>query len=152
VREETLRTARPGIRRTEQGRRGIRAAAAILVAALAACEQEEPTDETPEGAVRLLVGSLQARDGDAAYALLAPETRRELARRARAASLQAGRTVAPSEMIAVERHVPRWEIRDVAADGQGDRADVVVRGAAATERAVVQAVRVDGRWRVVLPL
>lgn len=123
-----------------------------LLLLLPACPGRDVTDDTPDGAVRLLLDHMRYRDRDRAYALLAPETQRELERRARQASEEAGRDIPPAEMLAVERFVLRWDLGRMSTDIDGDRATVVVSGSEEGQRAEVRCVRVDRHWRVILPL
>ena len=124
----------------------------LLAALLGACPGRVPTDQTPEGAVQLLLDAMRLRDAERAHDLLAAPTRTELARRARQASAEAGRTLAPAEMLAVERFVLRWELGRMRSSIEGDRATVTVAGAESSERAELSCLRENGRWRVVLPL
>jgi len=126
--------------------------ALIALLLLSACPGHGPTDATPEGAVEQLLTAMRFRDREEAYGLLAPETQRELQRRAREATEQAGRTIEPREMLAAERFLLRWELGRMTSEVSGDDATVTVTGAQEGQRAEVRTKRVDGHWRVILPL
>lgn len=123
-----------------------------LLLLLPACPGRGPTDDTPEGAVSLFLEAMRFQERGDGYRLLAPATRRELEARARAASEESGQTVAPETMLAVERFALRWELGRMSSSIDGDRATVTVTGSEEGQRAEVEAVRVGGHWRVVLPL
>jgi hypothetical protein len=128
---------------------------ALLLTAffLAACsEDDEPSDETPDGALKLFIRAMRVGDRENAYRLLAPDTQRQLQGLASQASQQIGRTVEPAEMLAVERFALRWQLSGMSVRASGDRATVIVQGSGDTERAEVETVRVDNRWRVALPI
>jgi hypothetical protein len=116
------------------------------------CSNRGPTDDTPEGALRLFIDAMRMRDRAAAYALLAPASQQELQSRAQTATKQGGRSFAPDEMLVAERFVLRWEIARMEEDIQGNRATVTVTGAETSQSAEVELQRVDGRWRVILPI
>lgn len=133
------------------------AAIATCVCALAwSCAGEGPTDDTPDGALQLFLDSVNPTkrefDRELAYKLLAPDTQRELTKRAALASKQGKRTFEPQDMLVIERYVQRWQIKRMESDVQGDRAKVTAHGDEASQTAIVDLERVDGHWRVVLPL
>ncbi len=119
---------------------------------LAACPGDRPTEDTPEGALTLFLQAVQLGDRARAFELLIPEVQDELRRRARDASRQAGHTIEPREMLAVERFALRWDIDQREARIDGDRAVVTITGTEDGQRAEVELRQVDGKWRVVLPL
>ncbi len=137
-------------------------ARAVLLLALsvlcAACG-DEPVDATPEGALRAFLEAMDRSDQDShareeAYHLLAAESRERLERRAELATSLGRRRFEPWEMIAQGRYRLRFEGRG--ADGlesvvDGDRAEVIVRGAAGQE-ARVPMVRENGHWRIELAI
>lgn len=128
--------------------------AAALV--LAACSGEGPTDETPEGAVQLFIDSVSPTgvgfDRERAFKLLAPDDRDELARRAAQASKQGGRRFKASDMLVIERVVPRWQVERMETDLQGERAVVTLRGKERSQTAKVVLQKVDQRWTIDLPM
>ena len=136
--------------------RSVMIAGAIAAAALMACADEGPTDETPEGALSLFLASVNPAertfDRERAYKLLAPENQQELSKRAAKASKVDGRSFEPSEMLVIERFVQRWPIKNMESEIDGDRAKVTAHGDKASQEAVVDLKRVDGRWRIVLPM
>ena len=127
-------------------------AAAVIALLTSGCPGDRPTDETPDGALRLFLEAMDQGDRNGAYELLAPETRHELERRAAEASRQAHHQLEPAEMIAVERYAVRWEISRLTPAEHGDRAVVTVTRSEESQRAEVELRREDGHWRVILPL
>lgn len=132
-------------------------AAAVAVLTLAACSSNEgPTDETPEGAVQLFIDSASPTgmsfDQERAYKLLAPDDREELARRAAEASKQGGRRFKASDMLVIERVVPRWQVKRMETDLQGERAVVTLSGAEKAQTSKIVLQKVKGRWAVDLPI
>lgn len=124
-----------------------------LVSTLAAgCPGGRPTDETPEGALTLFLEAMIQGNGPRAVELLDPDAQRGLAERAAEASRQAGRTLEPADVLAVERFVTNWEIARMTTEETGDSAVVTATGSVEGQRAEVRMRRVEGRWRVVLPL
>lgn len=115
-------------------------------------------DSSPDGAVRELVRLL----GDEAYepgarerafALLDPATRRELARRARAASESTGRPMEAADMLVPGATSFRFQVKRYrVVEERVDRAIVEVRGAGSGETARIRLVREGDAWRVVLPM
>jgi len=132
---------------------------AVVSLAMAGCAHE-PTDETPEGALELFLEAMGSAEDDPsarqrAFALLAPESRRKIAERARLASSLSSRRFEPWEMIAEGRY--RLRFRPRAAGGftsrsSGNRAIVLVRGEHSSERAEVPMVRDGTHWRVFLSI
>lgn len=133
----------------------------VIVLAIAAfgCARV-PTDETPDGAVELFLEAMGRASDDPsarrrAFELLAPESQRRIAERARLASSLGSRRFEPWEMIAEGRYRLRFRPREVGgftARVSGDRAIVVVRGEQSAERAEVPLVRSNGRWRIFLSI
>jgi hypothetical protein len=131
-------------------------AVAAAVLAAAACSSERPADETPEGAVQLFIDSVSPTglqfDQERAFKLLAPDDREELSRRAAEASKQGGRPIKASDMLVIERVVPRWQVKRMETDLQGERAVVTLRGEEASQTSKVVLQKVEGRWTVDLPM
>jgi hypothetical protein len=127
--------------------------AICLASALAAgCPNRAASDETPEGALTIFLAAMNDGDRGRAYDLLDPDAQRVLRERASRASREAGQELAPSEMLAVDRFVLRWDIYRMTSRIEGDEAQVEATGNVEGQRATVDLRRVDGRWRVVLPL
>lgn len=132
---------------------------AALAAGLVACD-DEPTDATPDGAVRRFVaamarGETQRAAIREAFELLDGAARRELGRRAERASTLSGRRFHPWDLIPQGRFRLRFRPRRedaYRATVDGDRATVTVFGEAPDQRADVPLVREDGRWRIALPI
>ncbi len=130
----------------------------VVSATLLGCPNRGPEETTPEGAFALLMSAMcpssqgAYRSRSRAFELLAPETQAALTERAVEASRQAGRTIEPAQMLAVERCVPNWESRTVEVVINGDRATLTVAGPEEGETSRVEAVSVEGRWRIVMPL
>lgn len=120
---------------------------------------DEPTDETPEGALRLFLVAMdrseyESRARAEAYELLSEDSRRALEERSKRATALARRPFEPWEMMAQGRYRLRFQARPgdgIEAEIDGDRAEVVVRGEEG-QVARVPMVREDGRWRIVLVL
>lgn len=139
------------------GRRRIAAAVASVAAAIALAVAVSgrgcaDADATPEGAVRAFVSAARAGEKDAAWSLLGPRTRQRLEELAVAASEKAGgpKRFAAKDMFDVDGSdttIAPTSIRVVSRDG--DTALVEIAGPDG-RRDEVQAVRVDGRWRVEL--
>lgn len=125
---------------------------ALSLPLIAGCPGDRPTDETPEGAMTLFLDATKISDRQKAYDLLAPSSQEALRARAARASKQGGRTVGPEEMLATERFVSRWEITDLDSEENGETAVVTASGSEEDQRARITLERVDGHWRVVLPL
>lgn len=134
-----------------------RSALVTLLLFASACSSL-PTEKTPAGALSLFLEAMgEATDDPSArrraYALLAPETRHLLTRRARLAGALSARQFEPWEMIVEGRYRLRFrprEVRGFEARVDGDRAIVVVHGEQPSERAEVPMVRESGNWRVYL--
>lgn len=120
------------------------------------CAGEGPTDDTPEGALQLFLNSVNPTkrefNREQAYKLLAPDTQRELTKRAGVASKQGKRTFEPQDMLIIERFVQRWQVKRMEADVQGDQAKVTAHGDETSQKSTVDLERVDGHWRIRLPL
>jgi hypothetical protein len=133
----------------------VRAAAAIVLAVLAVlvgCSRPQP-EATPDGVVRLWLDKMEQSSDDPraireAYALLGPAARANLEERAQRASRVLGRRVEPYEMLAEGHFGLRFRPKAMAAQVQGDRATVEVRGSAADERALVTCVKEGATWKV----
>ena len=132
----------------------------LALFALAGCS-DEPTDDTPTGAVRLFLQAMQRSADDPsaledAYRLLARPARRALAERAHAAGALGGREFAASEMLVRgrfrQRFTPRPGGRGLTESIDGDRATVTVIAEDGDRRAEIPLVREDGGWRIVLEL
>ena len=120
---------------------------------------DEPTEQTPEGALRLFLDAMDRSqwDKDAlheAYDLLSPAARARLEQRAERGSSLASRELEPWEMLAQGRFRLRFapKRRDGMETNMGEgRATVVVHGDDG-QRAEVPMVEEDGDWRVDLRL
>lgn len=123
-----------------------------LAPIITACSNRGPTDESPEGALQLFLSAMRSRDRAAAYELLAPASQQVLRQRAEQATEQGGRDFDPADMLAVERFVMRWDVRDTEASIRGEEATVTVTGESEAQRAEVELRNVDGHWRVLLPI
>lgn len=131
-------------------------AAVAVTLALTGCGRRAP-NMTPDGAVRELVERLRKVQGDpgdakAAFDLLSKHTQSNLASRAQRYSAASGKTIAPEAMIAPSRFLLRFEPQRYTAQIAGSYALVDVTGLLASERAQIQCVFEDERWRVELPL
>lgn len=135
---------------------------ALALAALVALGcTEEPSDETPAGAVRLFLDAMSRSDRDPAalreaYGLLARPARRGLSERARLAESLGGRDIQPWDMIAQGRYrqaiTPAPGSRGMRESIEGSRATVTVMDERGQRRAEVPLVREDGGWRIELEL
>ena len=93
------------------------AAVLVTLVTLAACARV-PTDGTPDGALELFLEAMGRAEDDPtarrrAFELLAPESRRAIAERARLASSLGSRRFEPWEMIAEGRYRLRFRPREV---------------------------------------
>lgn len=127
-----------------------------LALLLLGCERRP--ELTPEGALMTWVNAMNASRSDAsqrraAFDLLAPAARRNLAARAARASQFAGRPVEPWEMLAPGRFSLRFSIdpANLRVELQGDRATVQANGPGG-DHADVPMVREGNAWRVDLAL
>ncbi len=114
-----------------------------------------PDGETPVGAMKLFFRAVATRDQAKAYKLLAPKTQKALKRWASLATAQTGerRRFKPEELLAPSIDQPRYRLgRIEALSEEGDRAKVKVFAATGTYSEAFALVRVNGTWRVVLPL
>ncbi len=116
-----------------------------------------PSDETPTGALRLFLDAMErsAYEESAlreAYGLLAPSARQQLRRRAGRASSLSHQAFEPWDMLPQGRFRLRFRPRRMRVEGDGDQVVVVVTGARDGERADVQMLLEEGRWRVVLAI
>lgn len=122
-----------------------------LVLMLGACA---PDDSTPEGAAKLFVRAVAMRDGPRMFELLAPDAQAKLKKMAELATAQTSgrrRFTAP-ELLAAGLDQPRYRLSRVQlAKVEGDRATVELLSAAEKERESLVMLRIDGRWRIVLP-
>ncbi len=135
------------------------ARAIVLAGALLAACSHPAANATPEGALRAWLEHMEESMGDpaeaeAAYALLGPVARQNLAARAERASQVQGRRAQPFEMLAEGRFGLRFRPRRMHALVFGDHAVVDVTGdERAGEHARVDCVRDTEGWHVepVLP-
>jgi len=120
-----------------------------------------PSDETPEGAVRLFLDAMERseREPEAlreAYALLAGPSRLALLERAHLAGSLGGRQFDPWEMIVRGRSRRSFAIREgvsgMRASIDGDEATVTVSEDDGEQRARIPLLREDGRWRVLIDI
>lgn len=130
-----------------------------LAAVLLAGCGEEPSDETPEGALRVFLDAMDRSQWEQqalreALELLSPAARHALEQRADRASALAGRDMEGWEMLAQGRFrlrfAPKRRGGMKAREHEGS-AVVVVRGERG-QRAEVPMVERDGQWRVDLRL
>ena len=137
----------------------LRALPALVLALCVLGCSEEPTDETPEGALTLFLAAMEnsAHDPRAleeAYRLLCRESRQSLLERARLAGSLGGRDLEPWELIARggyrQTFTPSRRRTRSAIDGE--TATVTARDADGDHSAEVQMRREDGHWRVVLTI
>lgn len=132
----------------------MRALVACIAFVLAAIGCSRPPPEsTPEGVVRLWLDRMEQSADDPrairdAYALLGPGARANLDERAQRAGRVLGRRVEPPEMLGEGFFGLRFRPKAMAAQIQGDRATVEVRGTAPDERALVSCVKEAGSWKV----
>ncbi len=120
--------------------------------AATACKARPPTD-APDTVVKELLRRLAKVHGEpgaarSALELLSEASRAELAERAARASVVAGGTVAPEDMLAPSYFLTEYPATRFVAEEDGDRARVAILGATPTERRVVDCVREEGAWRV----
>lgn len=131
-------------------------AGALALVAGAGCSAT-PTDRSPVGVAKRFVASVQARDTEAIFELLGPETRARLEKAAkRATQLGGGKPVRQAhEMLSPawrSRAEPNWTPKGFKLLSKTDtRARVEIRGEKKGQRAVLTLVREDGRWRIKLP-
>jgi hypothetical protein len=125
--------------------------AALAVSLLAGCSHPPP-DSTPDGAVRLFLDDIEGASSDprlmrAAYDLLGPAARANLAERARRATFLPGQTVQPYEMLVGFGLAFRPKAMRPAI--VGNRATVEVYGAdPQNERASIICVKQGAVWRI----
>jgi hypothetical protein len=130
--------------------RRLSAVAGVLLL-LASCR---PEDRTPEGAARLFLAAVQTSDTEALHRLIAPASRKKLAKLLHLANAQAGgpRKLKPKDLlVAGMNRLPTTKPMEAGkASVSGDRATVeVLVGKTAVGR--LDLVKEDGLWRVVLP-
>ena len=131
--------------------RALLPAAALAVSMLAGCSHPPP-DATPDGAVRLFLDDIDGASSDprlmrAAYDLLGPAARANLAERARRATFLPGQTVQPYEMLVGFGLAFRAKAMRPAV--VGNRATVEVYGAdPQNERASIICVKQGAVWRI----
>jgi hypothetical protein len=125
-----------------------------LLALSGACS-DEPSDDTPAGALTLFLEAMEKSDWDAsarrdAYELLCSDARTALDERAERANALSRREFEPWEMLAQGRFRLRFAPAETEVRQDGDEATVTVLGRREGERADVPMVREDGHWRVQL--
>jgi hypothetical protein len=131
--------------------RAILLAVALAVSTLAGCSHPPP-DSTPDGAVRLFLDDIEGASSDprlmrAAYDLLGPAARANLAERARRATFLPGQTVQPYEMLV--GFGLAFRPKAVRPAIVGNRATVEVFGAdPQNERASIICVKQGAVWRI----
>jgi len=131
--------------------RALVTAAALAVSMLAGCSHPPP-DSTPDGAVRLFLDDIEGASSDprlmrAAYDLLGPAARANLAERARRATFLPGQSVQPYEMLVGFGLAFRPKAMRPAI--VGTRATVEVYGAdPQNERASIICVKQGAVWRI----
>ncbi len=140
-------------------RTALSAVALLLALAVpaAACD-DEPTDDTPAGALTLFLDAMErsSRDDHAleeAYHLLAADARHALEVRAERASSLSHRDFSPWDMLAQGRYRRRFALGSPMRESiEGDHATVTVLGSREGERADVSLVHERSGWRVVLEI
>ncbi len=131
--------------------RALLPAALVAAVMLAGCSHAPP-DATPDGAVRLFLDDVEGASSDprlmrAAYDLLGPAARANLAERARRATFLPGQTVQPWEMLVGFGLAFRPKAMRPAI--VGNRATVEVYGAdPQNERASIICVKQGAVWRI----
>ena len=128
-----------------------RAAPLALLLVLAACS---PDDSSPDGAVKLFLRATAAGDTAKVYRLLAPESQKWLQQMADRATAQTGgrRRIRPEELLAASVDPPRLRLSRLrVAEVKGNRARVKLVDEAKKMHEMINLVRVEGRWRVLLP-
>jgi hypothetical protein len=137
--------------------RGGSLAVVALALGLAACAKPKPASG-PVDVVKRFLAASQERDASAVYALLGPATRARLQAAAALATEQAGRKppFAPHEMLSAGFRPSvsgDWTPRTYRLlEQSADAARVEVVGKKPGQRDVVRLVRVDGHWRIELPV
>ena len=125
----------------------------LVCAVLAGCTHK-PADATPEGAVREWIDKMEAAADDAesakaAYEMLGPKAKRNLADRAERASRIQGRHGEAEDMLATGRFGLRFRPESMHATITGDDATVDVVGPdPIAQHAVVSCHREGEHWRV----
>jgi hypothetical protein len=123
----------------------------VAVSLLAGCSRPPP-DATPDGAVRLFLDDIEGASSDprlmrAAYDLLGPAARANLAERARRATFLPGQTVQPYEILV--GFGLAFRPKAMRAAKVGSRATVEVTGAdPQNERASIICVKQGEVWRI----
>lgn len=133
-------------------------AVALAAALLGGCS-DEPTEDTPEGALRLFLDAMDRSQWDRealreAYALLSRTARSRLEQRAARASSLSSRETEGWEMLAQGRFRLRFAPKragGMETEMREPRAVVIVRGEGG-QRAEVPMVEEDDGWRVDLRL
>jgi hypothetical protein len=130
------------------------ALALLCALALSGCDQK---DRTPEGAVQLFLKAVESGETEAVYGLLAPRTHQRLEALAKLASAQTGgrRKLRPVDLLVTGMDQVRTKRQAVAVSVlvvEGDRAKVKLVGGEGKQQRVIELVRVDRRWRIVLPV
>lgn len=145
--------------RPSSGTRGVGAVVLAVAVGLAAGACSKPRREPgPTDAVRLFLAASQDRDAPALYRLLDPGSQARLKAAAAQASAQSGRRkpIAPHELLSAGFRPSvggDWAPTSFKLlEQSGDTARVEVLGKKPGQRDVVRLVRVQGHWRIALPL
>jgi outer membrane murein-binding lipoprotein Lpp len=133
------------------GARALLAAAVLAASMLAGCSHPPP-DSTPDGVVRLFLDDIEGASSDprlmhAAYDLLGPAAKANLAERARRATFLPGQTVQPWDVLV--GFGLAFRAKAVRAAVVGSRATVEVYGAdPQNEHASITCVKQGAVWRI----
>jgi hypothetical protein len=124
----------------------------IVAGLLGGCRGE---DGTPEGTVRLFIRAAEESNAAEVYRLLAPGSREVLERQTQVANVQVGGgpRFRPEHLLAAGQALSRHEpsvVRVISVEG--DKARVTVEDAKRQVKEVLDLVRVNGSWRVVMPV
>jgi hypothetical protein len=129
---------------------------ATAAAGASGCKSAPP-NETPEGAVRELVGRMRGfrgseADAKALFELLSQRAQANLQQRADRYGAASGKMIAPWAMLVPERMLPRFQPQTYTAQVVGKYALVEVAGVSDGRRAQIPCVLENGLWRVDLVL
>ena len=130
----------------------------VVVAATTPACGDEPSDDTPTGALLLFLDAMDRSSWDdgaleIAYGLLASDAREQLRARAERASSLSHREFEPWEMLPQGRFRRRFSARRGLRERiDGEHAVVTVLGSREGEHADVPLVREGEAWRVVLDI
>ena len=130
--------------------------ASLLVAAVLlaqpGCANEE---RTPEGTVRQMLRAIESGETEEVYGLLAPQIQKKLEELASLATAQTGgrNHIKPVDLLIIGlNQLPSDRPLDVKPSQiNGDRAKVELVGNKGKTRQTLELIRVEGRWRVLLP-